>query len=45
MFDPDAHQQRINKGMVYLGVCLIAGIRPGQRKAGNPPRHSHVERD
>lgn len=27
MFDPDAHLPRINRGMVYLGACLIAGIR------------------
>jgi uncharacterized protein YbbC (DUF1343 family) len=25
MFDPDAHMPRINRGMVYLGACLIAG--------------------
>jgi hypothetical protein len=27
MFDPHAHMPRINKGIVYLGACLIAGIR------------------
>jgi len=27
MFDPDANMPRINRGMVYLGACLIAGIR------------------
>ena len=27
MFDPDAHLPRLNKGMIYLGACLIAGIR------------------
>jgi hypothetical protein len=27
MFDPDAQMPRINRGMVYLGACLIAGIR------------------
>jgi hypothetical protein len=27
MFDPDAHMPRINRGMVYLGACFIAGIR------------------
>ena len=27
MFDPDAHLPRLNKSMVYLGACLIAGIR------------------
>ena len=27
MFDPTAHMLRINRGMIYLGACLIAGIR------------------
>src|ERR1035437_6315465 len=27
MFDPDALTPRINRGMVYLGACLIADIR------------------
>jgi len=27
MFAPDAHLPRINRGMIYLGACLIAGIR------------------
>jgi hypothetical protein len=27
MFDPNAHIPRINRGMIYLGACLIAGIR------------------
>ena len=27
MFDPDAQLPRINRGMIYLGACLIAGIR------------------
>jgi hypothetical protein len=27
MFDPDSHLPRINRGMIYLGACLIAGIR------------------
>jgi hypothetical protein len=27
VFDPDAGMPRINRGMVYLGACLIAGIR------------------
>ena len=27
MFDPDAGMPRLNKSMVYLGACLIAGIR------------------
>ena len=27
MFDPDAGMPRLNRGLVYLGACLIAGIR------------------
>ena len=27
MFDPDSHLPRINRGMINLGACLIAGIR------------------
>lgn len=27
MFDPDAGLPRFNRGMVYLGACVIAGIR------------------
>jgi len=27
MFAPDAHMPRINRGIVYLDACLIAGIR------------------
>jgi hypothetical protein len=27
VFDPYANMPRINRGMVYLGACLIAGIR------------------
>jgi hypothetical protein len=27
MFDPNAYMPRINKGMIYLGACLIAGRR------------------
>ena len=27
MFDPRCGYARINRGMVYLGACLIAGIR------------------
>jgi hypothetical protein len=36
MFDPNAHLPRINKGMIYLDACLIAGIRPA--------RETHVNR-
>ena len=36
MFDPDAHMPRINRGMVYLGACLIAGIRLARERQVNP---------
>ncbi len=32
MFNPDAHIPRMNKGMVYIGACLIAGIRLAREK-------------
>jgi hypothetical protein len=32
MFDPNASMPRINRGMVYLGACLIAGIRLAREK-------------
>ena len=35
MFDPNAHMPRINKGMIYLGACLIAGIRLAREKQVN----------
>jgi hypothetical protein len=35
MFDPDANLPRINKGMIYLGACLIAGIRLAREKQVN----------
>jgi hypothetical protein len=35
MFDPDAHLPRINKGLVYLAACLIAGIRLAREKQVN----------
>ena len=35
VFDPDSHLPRINKGMVYLGACLIAGIRLAREKQVN----------
>ena len=27
MFDPDAHLPRLNRTLVYLGACVIAGLR------------------
>jgi hypothetical protein len=35
MFDPDANMPRINQGMVYLGACLIAGIRLARERQVN----------
>jgi hypothetical protein len=35
MSDPAAGMPRINKGMVYLGACLIAGIRFAREKQVN----------
>jgi hypothetical protein len=35
MFDPNAHIPRINKGMIYLGACLIAGIRLARERQVN----------
>jgi hypothetical protein len=35
MFDPNAYMPRINRGMIYLGACLIAGIRLARNKQVN----------
>jgi hypothetical protein len=35
MFDPNAHMPRINRGLIYLGACLIAGIRLAREKQVN----------
>jgi hypothetical protein len=35
MLDPNAHMPRINKGMIYSGACLIAGIRLARNKQVN----------
>ena len=35
MFDPNAGMPRINRGMVYLGACLIAGIRLARERQVN----------
>ncbi len=32
MFDLDANLPRLNRNMVYLGACLIAGIRLAREK-------------
>ena len=35
MFDPDADMPRLNRGLVYLGACLIAGIRLARERQVN----------
>jgi len=35
MFDPDAGMPRINRRMVYLGACLIVGIKLAREKQVN----------
>jgi hypothetical protein len=35
MFDPDAHLPRINRRMIDLGACLIAGIRLARERQVN----------
>jgi hypothetical protein len=35
IFDPDAYMSRINRGVVYLGACLIAGIRLARERQVN----------
>jgi hypothetical protein len=35
MFNPDAHLPSINRGLIYLGACLIAGIRLAREKQVN----------
>jgi len=36
MLDPDAHMPRINRGIMYLGACLIAGIQLARERQVNP---------
>lgn len=35
MFNPEAGMPRINRAMVYLGACLIAGIRLARERQVN----------
>jgi hypothetical protein len=35
MFDPDANMPKLNRSMVYLGACPIAGIRLAREKQVN----------
>jgi hypothetical protein len=35
MFDPDAHIPRPNRALIYMGACMIAGIRLAREKQVN----------
>jgi MinD-like ATPase involved in chromosome partitioning or flagellar assembly len=35
MFDPDAHLPRPNKTLIYLGACVIAGLRLARERQVN----------
>jgi hypothetical protein len=35
MFDPNAAMPRLNRSLVYLGACLIAGIRLARERQVN----------
>jgi hypothetical protein len=35
MFDPDAHIPRPNRSLIYLGACIIAGLRLAREKSVN----------
>jgi len=35
VFDPDAGLPRVNRTLVYLGACLIAGIRLARERQIN----------
>ena len=35
MFDPDAGMPRVNRTLVYLGACIIAGLRLAREKQVN----------
>jgi hypothetical protein len=35
MFDPDAPIPRLNRSLVYLGACIIAGLRLARERQVN----------
>ena len=35
MFDPDAAMPRLNRSLVYLGACIIAGLRLARERQVN----------
>jgi hypothetical protein len=46
MFDPDADIPRPNRTLIYLGACMIAGIRLAREKQVNVrvvPTHTAIE--
>jgi hypothetical protein len=45
MFDPDAGMPRANKGMVYLGARLIAGIQLARERQVNVSWLRHPRRN
>jgi hypothetical protein len=35
MFDPDAGMPRLNRTLIYLGACIIAGLRLARERQVN----------
>jgi hypothetical protein len=35
VFDPDAAMPRLNRSLVYLGACIIAGLRLARERQVN----------
>ena len=35
MFDPDSHLPRPNRNLIYLGACIIAGLRLARQNQVN----------
>jgi hypothetical protein len=35
MFDPDAHLPKLNRSLIYLGACVIAGLRLARERQVN----------
>jgi hypothetical protein len=35
MFDPDGRMPRLNRSLVYLGACIIAGLRLARERQVN----------
>ena len=43
MFDPDAEMPRLNRSLVYLGACIIAGLRLAREKQVPAQRTPRVD--